>query len=621
MRELKGIAGLVVIVLGTFISCFHLYTAYFGVFPPFIQRGVHLMVLLPLAFLLYPARKNSPKHRITVMDGILFLLAIFPSLFVILQRQRIEDRIELVDPVLPVEILLGILIVILAMEAIRRAVTPVMALLVGIFLLYNILGPVLPGILHHRGMSFSRHVELLYLLTGQGVYGVLLGISATYVALFVLFGSFVLKTGAGEFFSNLARALAGGSRGGPAKIAVMSSGCFGTMTGSAVANVYATGSFTIPMMKRLGYRPEFAGAVEAAASTGGQLMPPIMGAGAFILAETLGMEYISVALKAAISAVLYFVAVGMMVHFRALKRGLLGEPKELLPKLSHVLPNAHPFIPVIALFYLLIAGYSPLMAGFASTVLAVAVSYLKKDTIMTPKKIIDALVSGAKNTVMVAIALVGAQMIVAVVAYTGLALSFASMIVAASKGILLIALLFVAIVAIILGMGIPTTAAYVISATIGASALIRLGVDPYAAHLFTFYFAIISNVTPPVAVAAYAASGVATSDPIRTGYEAFLLAAAGYIIPFMFVYNPALVLTGSVWEIIRASLTAALGIIALAAGLQGWLIGPANIIQKILLCISSFMLIWASLSTDILGGCLIGLCVAWQKFSRSKQQK
>lgn len=618
MRKLRGFTGAVIVVAGIFISLFHLYTASFGVFPPFLQRGIHLLILLPLAFLLYPAHKNSPRHRITVMDGILSILSVFPSLLVVLQRERIEARIELVAPVLPLEIFLGILIVILVIEAVRRAVAPVMAFLIGIFLLYSFLGPLLPGFLYHKGMSFPRGVESLYLLTGEGVYGVLVGISATYVALFVLFGSFVVETGVGNFYTDLSRALAGGARGGPAKIAVVSSACFGTVSGSAVANVYTTGSFTIPMMKRLGYKAEFAGAVEAAASTGGQLMPPVMGAGAFIMAETLGIPYITVALKSAISAVLYFFAVGMMVHFRALKIGLMGEPKELLPKLSRVLPGIICFIPVMVLFYLLISGYSPLMAGFASIVLSVGVSYIRRDTWMTPKKIINALVSGAQNTVMVAIALVGAQIIVAVVTQTGLALSFSSLIITASQGILFIALLFVAVVALILGMGIPTTPAYIISATIGANALIRLGVDPFPAHLFCFYFSIISNVTPPVAVAAYAAAGLAEGDPLKTGYEAFFLAAAGFIVPFVFVYNPPLVLVGSPWEITYAFLTAMLGIIALSAGLQGWLGGALNSIQRIFLVGGAVNLIWYGFMTDFIGMFLIALCVVWQKLLKKK---
>jgi TRAP transporter 4TM/12TM fusion protein len=618
MRKLAGAVGLVVVAAEVFIALFQLYTASFGVFPPFLQRGVHLLILLPLAFLLYPARKTSPQNRITLMDGILAILAALPSLFVVLQRERIEARIELVEPVLPIELFLGCLIVILVIEAVRRAVAPIMAFLIGIFLLYSFSGPLLPGFLYHKGMAFSRYIESLYLLTGEGVYGVLVGISATYVALFVIFGSFVVETGVGNFYTDLSRAIAGGARGGPAKIAVISSGCFGTVSGSAVANVYTTGAFTIPMMKRLGYKAEFAGAVEAAASTGGQLMPPVMGAGAFVMAETLGIPYITVALKATISAILYFFAVGMMVHFRALRIGLKGEPKELLPKLRQVLPGATSFIPVLVLFYLLIVGYSPLMAGFISIVLATAVSYLRKDTRMTPQKIIKALADGARNIVMVAVALVGAQIIVAVVTETGLALSFTSLIMSASQGILIIALIFVAIVAIILGMGIPTTPAYIISATIGASGLIRMGVDPFAAHLFCFYFAIISNVTPPVAVAAYAGAGLAKADPLRTGYEAFFLAAAGFIVPFVIIYNPPLILNGSIWQIAYGFITAMVGIIALSAGIQGWLWGSTNIIQRLLLIAGAINLIWYGFITDFIGLCLIGLCVVWQKFQKKK---
>ncbi len=620
MRELKGVTGIIILAAGVFISLFHLYTSSMGVYPPFIQRGIHLMFLLPMAFLLFPARKDSPKDRITVMDAIFAILAILPSLFVVLQRERIEARIELVDQVLPIEIFLGVLIVLLIIEAVRRVVSPVMALLVGIILLYGFLGPLLPGALYHRGLSFPRRIETLYLLTGEGVYGVLVGISATYVALFVLFGSFIMETGVGEFYTDLARALAGGARGGPAKIAVVSSGCFGTVSGSAVANVYATGSFTIPMMKRMGYPPEFAGAVEAAASTGGQLMPPVMGAGAFIMAQTLGIPYATVALKSSIAAVLYFFAVGMMVHFRALKVGLLGEPKEHLPKLLKVLPGSTCFLPIIVLFYLLIAGYSPLMAGFGSIILSLAISYFRKGYRMTPRKIMNALVDGANNTVMVAIALVGAQLIVAVVTQTGIALGFTSIIVTASQGILVIALVLVAVVAIILGMGMPTTPAYIISATIGANALIRMGVDPFAAHLFCFYFAIISNVTPPVAVAAYAGAGLAKADPLKTGYEAFFLASSGFLVPFVFIYNPALILVGSPAQIVYECAKAILGIVFLSAAVQGWLWGPLKGSVRITLVIASTMLIWYGFSTDVIGVVLICLGVLWQRFLDKKNR-
>jgi TRAP transporter 4TM/12TM fusion protein len=458
------------------------------------------------------------------------------------------------------------------------------------------------------------------MLTGEGVYGVLVGLSATYVAIFVLFGAFIIRTGVGDFYTDLSRALAGGARGGPAKIEVVSSGFFGTVSGSAVANVYATGTFTIPMMKKLGYKPEFACAVEAASSTGGQLMPPVMGSGAFVMAENLGIPYMMVALKSSLSAILYFLAVGMMVHYRALKIGLRGEPKENLPKFSQVLPGFVCFVPVVVLCYLLMVGYSAVLSAFYAIILTLAVSYLRKATVMTPKKIMEALVDGAQNIVMVAVALVGAQLIVAVVTHTGLALSFSSMIVAASQGILLIALILVAVVALILGMGMPTTPAYIIAATIGANALIRMGVNPFAAHLFTFIFAIISNVTPPVAVAAYAAAGVGKADPIRTGYEAFFLASAGYIIPFAIVYEPALLLNGSLIEILYAFSKTVVAIIFLSAGIQGWLWKATNPIQRILLIIGSLMLIWHGLISDFVGACLVASCILWQKVSVRNQK-
>lgn len=611
-QELVGWNKFVVSLVSLGFVGFHVYTAIAGVYRPFVQRGVHLLLLLPLAFVLYPSRKGTSPDRVPGYDLFLAGLAILPSLFIILQSSRIEDRLEQADPVLPIEVVLGALALLLVLEAVRRTVTPVMTGLIVLFIAYLWLGPYLPGILHHRGFSFPRLIELFYLLTGEGLYGVLMGISATYIALFVIFGAFIEMTGAGDFIMDFARAAAGRFTGGPAKIATLSSALFGTLSGSAVANVYATGTFTIPMMKRRGYRAQFAGAVEAVASTGGQIMPPIMGAGAFVMAEFLSIAYIQVAAKAALSAILYYLALAMMIHFQCLKQGLRGEPPEQLPRVRQVLPRAYLMVPVGILLYLLIVGYSPMYACVVSVISSLAVSVLRPETRPTSAKILKACVNAAQNMVSVAMALAGASVIVAAVTHTGLGLTFASLVISASQGLLFLALIFVALTAILLGMGLPTTPSYIIASALGAPALIRMGVVPFAAHLFTFYYAIISNVTPPVAVAAYAGANVARSDPMKTGYEASALAAAGYIVPFMFVYGPALILEGSPTIILWAFVTATIGVVVLAGGLQGYLLLPATWYERLLMLGAAVNLIKPGILTDTVGLFLVAVGVALQ---------
>jgi TRAP transporter 4TM/12TM fusion protein len=589
-----------VIAMGVFISLFHLYTARYGVYPPYLQRGIHLAILLPLAFLLYPATKKSPRDKITILDGILAILAFLPSLYVVLERTHLEQRLEFVTPVKNIEIVLGTIMVLLVLEAVRRAVSPVMATLVTIFLIYLPVGAYLSGALQHRGFSYSKMIEAVYLLTGEGLYGVLMGVSATHVIVFIIFGSFIEKTGIGKFFGDFARAIAGGSQGGPAKIATISSALFGTLTGSAVANVYTTGSFTIPLMKRRGFRPQFAGAVEAAASTGGQLMPPIMGAAAFIMAENLQIPYVQVALQASIIAILYYFSIVMMIHFGAQKEGLAGEPKSELPTPKQVLRDFYLFIPVALLLYLLISGYSPLYAGFTSIISAVVVSYFKKESRMTPAKIVDALVEGAKNGSMLVAAMSGAGIIVVAVTHTGLGLAFSSLVIALSGGVLFLALILVALSSIILGMGIPTTAAYIIVAALGVPALVKMGVNPFAAHMFAFYFAVISNITPPVAIAAYAGANLAGSDPMKTGVEASLIASAAYIVPFMFAYNPVLLLQGTGVEILQSTITAFLGVSLLAAGIQGWFKGCLEMWMRLAFIVAALGLVHWGTATDII---------------------
>ena len=614
MRKLTGPSHYTVYVVGIFVSLFSLYTAAMGVMAPFIQRGIHVGCLLPLAFLLYPATKKSPKDRITIFDAFWSLAAFIPCVYVVVNRNLLEGRMIFVSKLTTVQIVLGLMLILAMLEAIRRAVTPVMTILAVIGLTYLYAGSYLSGIFYHKGLPFSKLVEANALLTGEGIFGSLMGTSATFIIVFVIFGSFAVETGAGEFFIDFARAIAGQSRGGSAKIATISAGLFGTMTGSAVATVYTTGTFTVPLMKRGGFSDTFAGAVAAVASTGGQIMPPIMGAAAFLMAENLGIPYGQVAIKSAIVAVLYYFSLFAMIHCKCMREDIRGEKKEDLPKMKDVMKRCYLFLPIILLLVLLLSGTSTLKSGLIATIACIAVSFFNKKTMMTPQKFFNALYSAAKGSIMVCAALGGAGIIVVAVTYSGLALSFSSLVISLSGGIKFVALLLIAVSCMILGMGVPSTAAYVISAALGTRILIRLGVEPFAAHMFVFYFSIISNITPPVAVAAYAAANVAKSNPMKTGVTASILAVVGYVVPFMAAYNPALLLEGPVQVIIQATITAFIGVYLLSAAIQGWFMGAANIPMRILLGATGLLLTAPGTKTDLIAIVLIAACIFLRKF-------
>lgn len=602
MRKLTGLPASIMAVLCTILCLFHLYSSYMGSFAPFIQRGVHFACLLPLAFLLYPAVSKSDKIKPTLVDYILAFLSILPSLYVVIEKEYLQNRIAYVTPIKTIELVLGTLLIILVIEAVRRSVSQVMAGLVFIFLLYLPFGKYLPGLLYHSGMSYKKLIEAIYMTTGEGIYGMLMNTSATQVVMFIIFGSFVFAVGAGEFFTDFARMVAGASRGGPAKIATLSSCLFGTLTGSAVANVYATGTFSIPLMKKCGFKPEFAGAVEAAASTGGQIMPPIMGAAAFIMADNLSMPYIKVALAALIPAVLYYYSLWMMIEFRCRRDGNSGEDRANLPKWRDVSRRMYLFLPIAILFAMLCMGYSPLLACFSTIALCFALSFIKRETWMTPKRLVETFVDAGGSACMVAVALAGAGIIVVAVTKTGFALTLGSMILSLSHNIQIVALTLIAIVTIIFGMGMPTTASYVIAAALAASSLIQLGLNPVATHLFILYFAVISNITPPVAIAAYAGANIAESDPMKTGIEAFLVAMAGYLVPFIFVFSPVLVLQeATAVQIIQAAVSATIGVTLMAAGVQGFYLMRLNIMYRVVFIISALLLIYPGTITDISG--------------------
>jgi len=571
MRELKGWLKWLVSICLVAVAVFHLYTAIFGVFQPRIQRGIHLMILLPMAFILFPATKNkSPKDRPSVLDVVFAILAILPPLYLMLSNARLNLRYEMIDPVSTLETILGIINIVLLIEAVRRVVVPAMAILIGIFFVYLVTSPLLGGIFYSKPMHISRMIEIIYMFTSEGIYGSIIGVTATFVAIFVIFGAFMQNTKTGEYFTNLAVSLAGRSVGGPAKIAVISSGLFGSISGVAAANVYATGVFTIPLMKRLGYRKQFAGAVESAASTGGLIMPPIMGAGAFVMSEITGIAYVHIIKAAVIGAIFYYLSILVKVHFEAKKENLRGMDESEIISTKQILKDSYQLIPLVLLVIFLVIGYSPFIAAVYGILATFLLTFLKRETWMTPKKLYETFELSGKNLIMLAVSCAGAGMVISIVTYTGLALGIASVIQSWSGGILLPALMLIMITSILMGMGMPCTPAYIVAVTIGGPALQAMGIDVLTAHLFVFYFAILAEITPPVSIASYCGAAIAGSDPLKTGWEALRLALVGFIIPYIFVFNPAFLMKGSFLEVAALCVIVFYAVITMASSMRGY---------------------------------------------------
>ncbi|NQU03194.1 MAG: TRAP transporter permease [Syntrophaceae bacterium] len=505
-----------------------------------------------------------------------------------------------------IDVTMGTIMVILVLEASRRSTGVAVPIVAIVFICYALFGPYLPDILAHKGYSIKRISTYLALST-DGIFGVPIGVSANFILLFILYGALLRKTGAGQFFTDVAFALTGWTRGGPAKAAVASSTFFGMISGSSVANTVTTGSFTIPLMKRTGYPAHFAAGVEASASTMGQIMPPIMGAAAFIMAEFLSIPYYKVCIAAAIPATLAFFSTFMQVHFRAVALGLSGLPKSDLPRIRTAFAEGwHHIFSIFLLIYFLMGNFSPERAVFWAIVATVISSFI---TSMIRKQsprdffmlILDGLKEGATGAVEVAAACAAAGIIIGCITMSGLGIKFSSLVVDASMGHLYLALPFTMIACIFLGMGVPTTAQYIIISSLVAPALVQMGVIPIAAHLFILYFGTRADITPPVALAAYAGAGIAKSDPWKTGVSAFQLGIAGFIIPFMFIYAPELLLIGSAWKILTTFLTATLGIVCLAAGVQRCMIVRTKWYEVIMLLSIAFLMIKPGLVTDAVG--------------------
>ncbi len=609
--EYTGIMAKIVAAIAIAFSVFQLYTATFGVLDAQLQRAVHLGFGLALVYLLYPTRKSWSRHKLHPLDLVLAILGAAAPAYIVIEYNELVLRAGQVSNT---DLAVGLLGILLVIEATRRVVGIPMVCVVLAFIAYAYAGPYMPGVLAHRGLTTQQLVSHLFFTT-EGIFGIPLGVSSTFIFLFILFGAYLESTGLGKFFIDLANAIAGWASGGPAKVAVLSSGLMGTVSGSSVANVVGTGSLTIPMMKKLGYRKNFAGAVEAAASTGGQLMPPVMGAAAFLMAEFVGVPYIDIVKAAIIPAALYFAGVWLGVHFEAKRNNLKGIPRSQLPKISNLLvERGHLALPLIIIVYLLVSGYTPMRAALVAIVLAIVCSALRKSTRMKPIEIVRGLENGAKNVLGVLVACASAGIIIGVVTKTGVGLKLASGLLDLSGGLLLPTMFFTMITAIVLGMGVPTTANYVITSTIAAPALVQMGVPVLAAHMFVFYFGIIADVTPPVALAAYAGAGIAGGNPLWTGVNASKLAIAAFIIPYIFVLSPVLLMQGdaSLWALISSTTTAIIGMIAISSAMIGYLADNCRPYERVILVIGGLSLLKPGLLTDLCGIVLFAIVLFFQ---------
>ncbi|AOY76493.1 TRAP transporter permease [Clostridium formicaceticum] len=617
IRNLKGLLGKIIAIIAIVMSIFHLYTAGFGTLLAMKQRSLHLLFVFVLGFVLYPIHKNSSKTKVPFYDWIFTAGGVMVTSYILFFY---EDLVRRGGRPTSLDLFMGILAIFLVLEVTRRSIGPELPIIAVIAIAYVFVGPYLPGALGHRGYNIARIVNQLYMTT-EGIFGTPLGVSSTFVFMFILFGSFLEVTGVGQFFIDVAFAMAGHRKGGPAKAAVVASGFMGSISGSSIANTVTTGAFTIPLMKKVGYKPNFAGAVEAAASTGGQILPPVMGAAAFIMSEFTNIPYITIVVSAFIPALLYYLGVIVMVHLQASKQNLQGMPKEELPDFKKTFKMGfHLLLPLVGVVLFLIR-YSPLKAALLSIIVALGVSLIRSHTRIKPKDLFIALEDGAKKAVSVAAACACAGIIVGIVTLTGLGLTFANLIINLAGGMLLPTLFLTMVASIILGMGLPTTAKYIVLATMAAPALTELGVPVIAAHLFILYFGVIADVTPPVALAAYAGAGIAGGDSFKTGIQALKLGSAGFIIPYIFAMSPALLLIDvTIVQAIVATITACLGVVAFASGVQGYFLTFTKFHERIMFLLAALFLIHPNMIIDFAGLALLVIPAVLQ-YSRYKSEK
>jgi TRAP transporter 4TM/12TM fusion protein len=581
----------------------HLYFGGFGFPEPIQMRGFHLLIFTPLLFLLYPALKSSPRHRPSVPDLLWAAASAAPHAWVMWNWMAVADRMEYVDPFTPTMMVLGITCIVTLLEAIRRAVEPGLAWMVAGSLAYMQWGYLVPGIFNARPFTPAEIVEASWLVpTAGGVYGPLTGIVATTIAVFILFGSFVQGSGTGRLFSNLGAAAAGRYTGGPAKVAVVTSGLFGTMSGSSVSNVITTGAMTIPLMKRIGYRPAVAGGIESAASVGGALMPPVMGAAAFVMAEITNIPYGEIIVAAAIGAVLYYFAILAAVHFEAKKLGIAPMALKDIPAWREVLADAHLVLPIALLVWLMTERWSGNFAAFCATIAMVAVALLRRRTRMSLRDVIDSFANAGLTMAPLAVSIAGAGIVISALTATGMVVAFGGIIKQLAGGNLGLLLVLLALTVLILGLGIPTTPAYIIAAAIGVPLVMELGrplgVDALQAHLFTFYFAVIADATPPVAAAAFAAAAIAQASPTITSIHATRFGIAGFTVGFAFIYDPGIMLRGSLLDIGLATAIQVVALTLITASYAGFLLAPLGWPLRVLTATAGMVAAFAHVLDD-----------------------
>ena len=670
MRKLTGYAAVVVAVVGVVMSLYHVYARLTPAAPDsLILRMIALAFCLVLSFLLFPFRSSTPLDEestrldaaadapttIPWIDLGLAALSLACMAYFFVYYDYITTRFPTAHPLSPLDKVVGTVLIALVLEATRRTLGAALPILALLFLVYGVVGPWLPGPLRHKGLTYEILVDQT-VFTTEGLFGIPLGVAASYVILFIIFGAFLEKSGAGQFFMNLANGLAGGQRGGPGKVSVVSSSLFGTISGSAVANVMVDGWLTIPMMKRTGFKPEAAAAIEAVASTGGQIMPPVMGAASFVMAEFLGVPYSQIMIAAAIPAIFYYGALFAAIHFNASRAGLRGLPKEELPRLSEILwRQGHLLAPVVVIFLLLLEGFTATYAALIATatvafawllgrwvwpllgagillwvtdarpwawgalvVVGLVAALLRPHGAQNLKQLVKsdapkALRDGAYQTVPVAMATATAGIMIGVILQTGMAIRFTSFLVEFAGGQLFIALVITMLAAIILGTALPTTPAYIMLAALLIPALIKLGVSPLAAHMFAFYFGCLSAVTPPECLAVYAAASISRCSVWAAGWQAMKFAAAGFLVPFFFIYYPALLFQGTWTEVLVAMLTGIVGVVALAAGLEGYFLRTASWLERALFVAAALLLIHPGLVTDVAGAALLVVGLGLQR--------
>ncbi|MCP5515085.1 MAG: TRAP transporter permease [Spirochaetales bacterium] len=601
-------------LLALALALFSLYTAMFGVFTDVIQRSAHIMFVLAIVYLNVFKNNESKgvwpvvEKTISVFLAIVSLIVFGYTVFTYQQLAETFGRLN------QIQIMLGFFAVLLVLEGVRRTAGPPITIISSIFFLYALYGNYFPGIFRHRGYSLTRVITHLY-ASANGLFSTPLGTSATIIIIFVIFGAFLDVTKGSNFFMNISFALTGSKKGGPAKAAVVASAMMGMVSGSASANVAATGVYTIPLMKKTGYKPEVAGAIEAVASTGSQMTPPIMGAGAFIIAETLGLSYGTIAASAIIPALFYFTSVFIMVHLEAGKAGLRGLDSKTLPNVKATfIDYGHTIVPLVILIIFITLGYSAMYTGFYAIIASVIVSVLRKTTRVTPVQIVSALVKGAKKILPISCACAAAGIVTGCISITGLGLKLSNMIIQLSGGHLIVALILTSISVIILGMGLPTAPAYILVAVLVVPALTQLGVPVLAAHLFIFYGACISSITPPVCMAAFTAASMAQSNPMKTGLIAFKLGIVALIVPFFFVYEPALIGVGSISQIVVAIITGLIGCFGLSLFVQGYFITKISPVIRLMALVGGLISIYPGFLTDIVGLILIAIVVSVQKY-------